>query len=253
MPQFNDNLFLIMIVVLGTVAVFLTIAVTWIVISKARKKSKAKKEEQQKLILDELEKQQTKKAEKFVKVDEAATSDHFKRIPSPITRWLKLRKAKKNPDITTLIRMELNNGRHREFTVQEDPDKKGFIYRKGRYIFDPEAKYYLIDSNIWAYDYHEGITIPIRRRIPVNEIREGIDAKAAIQIQDIQIEVENAVNPLLLQRFLLAEVAQGIMRGASLGALFKLLVVLVIIGMLLAGVDLAISVYSSGLLEQIKL
>ena len=178
---------------------------------------------------------------------EVPPSEYFKRIPSWIRRKLILRKAKKNSASIVLIRMEMNNGRHREFIVKEDIEKGGFMFNKGRYIFDLESKYFIVDSNIWAYDYHESFSLPVKRIIPVDDLKKGIELKNEAE------EVDHSSNPKTLHRFILAEIAQGIMRGASLGALFKTLVIIVIIVLLVGLFDFGIDLYSSGLIQQIKL
>lgn len=153
---------------------------------------------------------------------------------------LKVKKQKKRP--VALISMELKNGLHREFLVKEH-EKGGFVWNKKRYVFDIQNRYYNIDSNLWCYDYHEDFTLPLKRQIPVNDIKKAIEASRGIT------EVEYSFNPSVLDRFIMSEIAQAIIRGASLGALFKLLVILVVIVMFIVAGDLILAVYSSGIIE----
>jgi hypothetical protein len=176
---------------------------------------------------------------------EASPSDAFSRQKGIFKRVFSFHRAKSNPQRTVLVRMQLKNGRHKEFIAVED-EKKGFIYNSGRYVFDDDAKYFVIDSNIWAYDYHESIAFPIHRSIPAESIKKALESKSSVT------EVENAVDPAILERFIRSEIAQGILRGASLGALFKMLVVLVIIVLLIVFIDVAVDIYASGIIQNMR-
>ena len=68
--------------------------------------------------------------------------------------------------------MELTNGFHRTFSVKEK--EEGFIFKGKKYLFDDESKYYNIDAKLYAFDYHEGLVLPIRRKIPTTEIKKTI-------------------------------------------------------------------------------
>lgn len=160
-----------------------------------------------------------------------------------IKGYLRRRLKKKYPDKAVLIRMEMNNGQYKEFVVKED-EKNGFKHGNKKYIFDLDAKYYVIDSNIWAYDYHESLCMPVQRRIPVNDIKETMEHSNIT-------EVENAVNPVTLERFIKSEIAQGILQGATIGKLFKVILILLIITMIVAGIDFIIDLMESGVLQDL--
>jgi hypothetical protein len=194
------------------------------------------------------EKKTKKKPEPVVEKEEVKeevlSSEYFKRLPK-VRGWWRRRKALKNKSTTMLIRMELNNGRHREFTVQEDADMSAsFRFNKKRYVLDLESKYYVVDSNLWAYDFHESFTLPIKRKIPVDDIKKHMEALGSY-------EIENAVNPSTLERLITSEIAQGIMRGAQLGSLFRLLIILVIITLIASIVSVLLGIYSSGVIDQL--
>lgn len=172
-------------------------------------------------------------------------SDYFDRLPV-IRRYFEKKKLNKHPEKSILIRMEMNNGRHREFIMHEDSEKSGFQYNKGRYIFDLEKKYYILDSNIWAYDFHESFTLPVERRIPVDEIKNSMELAQEIT------EVNHATNPKVLENFIISEIAQGIMKGAGLGVLFKMLLIVVIGVAIFTLANLGLNIYSSGIIEQLQ-
>lgn len=180
----------------------------------------------------------SKKVREFNIVD----SSYLDRLPV-VKRYFERRKLNKRPDKAILIKMELNNGRHIEFIMHEDAEKSGFKFNKGRYVFDLEKKYYIISSNIWAYDFHESFTLPVERRIPVDELKSGMELAKSV------VEVSHAVEPKTIERFVNTEIAQGIMRGASLGALFKMLLIIVIGVAIFELINTALGVYNSGLME----
>jgi len=160
-----------------------------------------------------------------------------------IRGYLNRRTRRKQPDKVVLIRMEMNNGQYKEFLVAED-EKEGFIHKGKKYIFDLDARYFVINSNMWAYDYHESLVIPIKRRIPVNEI------KATMESSNIT-EVENAINPVTLERFIKSEIAQGILQGATIGRLFKVMLILLIIILVVSAVGMLIGLIDSGVIQNL--
>lgn len=87
-------------------------------------------------------------------------------------KWIRYKwNLKFHPEKVFQIRMELENGYHKTFLVVSE--NKGFMYRKGRYIFDEDMIYFDLDAGkngLWTYNYHEGYPLPVRSRIPKNEI-----------------------------------------------------------------------------------
>ena len=174
---------------------------------------------------------------------QADDRNYFSDSKGFIRRYFDRRKRRKHPDKVVLIRMEMNNGQYKEFIVIED-DKNGFKHGGKKYIFDLDAKYYVLDSNIWAYDYHESLVLPVKRTIPVNRI------KSLMEHSNIT-EVENAINPITLERFIKSEIAQGILQGATIGKLFKVILILLIITMIVSGVDFIVDMFDSGILQDL--
>jgi len=104
-----------------------------------------------------------------------------------------------------LINMELRSGRHYTFTIPVSDD--GFKFQDARYIYDDDAKYYNINFNMWCLDYHQDIALPLKRKIPVNEIRNELDKEQTV-------EVEYSINPVTLERYVTSNLAEGIMNSA---------------------------------------
>jgi len=113
-------------------------------------------------------------------------------------------------------------------------------------LFDNEAKYYIIDSKLWCYDYHENFTLPIKRKIPLTHIKKSLEHSNIS-------EVEYATNPSTLERFTISKIAEGIMKGQAIDEFMKQIRLLLIIAMVTAVIHLALFMFKSGMLQSIKI
>lgn len=143
-----------------------------------------------------------------------------------------------------IINMELINGLHRTFIVTEKD--AGFVFRSKKYIFDDDSKYYNIDIKLYVFDYHENMALPIKRIIPMSDIKKTIESSGVT-------DIEYAINPSTLQRFMTAKIAEGVMKGTQLDEFLRKLNMFVIIILVIALVHLALFLQASGLLKQINL
>lgn len=143
-----------------------------------------------------------------------------------------------------LINMELLNGFHRIFTVLEK--EEGFVFKGKKYLFDDESKYYNIDAKLYAFDYHEGLVLPVKRKIPVTSIKKTLESTEGI-------DVEYAINPSTLQRFMTAKIAEGVMKGTQLDEFFRKINMFIIVIMVAVLVHLALFIYASGILQNVQL
>lgn len=150
---------------------------------------------------------------------------------------------KYHPGRAILINMELTNGFHRSFTIKEK--EEGFIFRGKKYLFDDEHKYYNIDAKLYAFDYHEGLALPIKRKIPLTAIKKTLESTE-------EIDIEYAINPATLQRFMTAKIAEGVMKGTQLDEFMRKLQMFLIVTMIAVLVHLALFLYASGMLQNIK-
>ncbi len=208
---------------------------------------------------------------------EAVPRSYWRKNFLSFRRWKEKRMLKKFPAKVVLIRMEMNNGTHREFLVKDDAS--GFIYSGGRYVFDLENRYWVVDSLIWAYDFHESLSISmkntlkpndelfkyvqmfekklipmleddskkgIKRKIPLNDIKETIENSGITQ-------VENSINPIVLERVIKSEIIQAILQGSALGRLFRVLLILIIIILIAVVIDVVIDFISSDLSSELGL
>ena len=148
------------------------------------------------------------------------------------------------PAKCVLINMELVNGFHRLFIAVEK--EGGFKFRDKKYIFDDDSKYYNMDTKLYVFDYHESIALPIKRKIPVTAIKKTIESTE-------DIDIEYAINPSTLQRFMTAKIAEGVMKGTMLDEFLRQLKMFIIVIMVTVVAHLALFLYASGILENIKL
>ena len=151
---------------------------------------------------------------------------------------------KTHPESIALINMELMNGFHKIFLVKEF--EEGFKYKNKKYLFDNEAKYFIIDSKIWAYDFHETFTLPIKRKIPITNIRKTLESSNIS-------EVEYATNPATLERFAISKIAEGIMRGAEMEQVFKFLKLMAILILVISFIHMMLFMMKTGMFSSIKI
>lgn len=169
---------------------------------------------------------------------------------------------------SVLVRMEMDSGRFSEFIVSEDEGY--FMYNKSMYIFDLEQKYYIISRDIWAYDYHQSMSLPIRKKMilsdAVSEFLDKIEDAGrnpmppSVEVNDIKkivensglIDVEASLNPTTLKRFTDSEVIKQVLQGAMLGKIFKLMFIFIIIIGILVLLMFFTDLYHAGVFDKIK-
>jgi hypothetical protein len=158
--------------------------------------------------------------------------------------WKKWFKLKFKQDTSYLINMELSNGMWTTFVVQEKDS--GFKFRGKKYQFDDALKYYHIPSGLYAFNYHEGLAIPIIAKFDLNEINKAITGSGIT-------EIEYMTNPSTLERFTVSKIAEGIMKGQQLDAFFRQIRLIAIINLLMTALLLILFVVKTGMLKSIKL
>ncbi len=201
-----------------------------------------------KLMFKDLPKQKIKeikvKANKKVEKDFEPYSPMKSKSKFSIAYWREYFLDKYSAGSIVLINMELTNGFHRLMLVKEKDE--GFVFKGKKYLFDDEHKYYNIDAKLYMFDYHESIDLPIRRKIPVTSIKKHLESTA-------DIDIEYAINPSTLQRFMTAKIAEGVMKGTQLDEFFRKINMFIIVIMVAVLVHLALFLYASGILQNVKL
>ena len=160
-----------------------------------------------------------------------------------IAYWKEFFKEKYFASKIVLINMELINGFHRSFVVIEKDS--GFVFRSKKYVFDDDSKYYNMDAKLYTFDFHENIALPIKRKIPVTSIKKTIESTD-------DIDIEYAINPSTLQRFMTAKIAEGVMKGTMLDEFLRKLQMFIIVIMVAVLVHLSLFIYGSGMLNDIQ-
>lgn len=156
--------------------------------------------------------------------------------------WKDWYRNKFQSDRVVLINMELLNGMNRLFLAKEKDG--GFQYRTKQFIFDDDSKYYVLEAKLYAFDFHEGFVLPIKRKIPITSIKENIQ-------EDKVNEIEYATNPDTLQNFMVAKIAEGIMKGAEIDAWMKQIRILLIIFGLVVTIHFFLYAQKSGVFAQL--
>ena len=240
------------------------------------KKQKQEYENNKDLDISGKKRTEIKSENKFYYEAEPFTSQ-YNLSKKTIKKELKLRK--KNPENIVLIRMEMSNGMFREFLIIE---RFGcFSYKKNLYVLDNSMKYYLIDRDIWAYDFHEFLSLPLRKHLSLSDKLESLiqpeldklekhlqddidkakkrplkphfntdEIKTVIENADI-VDVEASINPTTLKRFTDSEVIKQVLQGAMLGRIFKIMFVLVIIIAIFMFILILIQLYTSGIFDKV--
>lgn len=190
-------------------------------------------------------------------------------IPMSIWQRRKYEKFKqKHPDTFVLARMEMSNGNWREFLVNEKND--AFYLKDKQFLFDNEMRYYIIERNLWAYDFNEKITLPYKRRWVIHEklmekLIAVIDTAARkpmpprINVNELNeliegsqiIDVQASMNPKTQKRFSDSEIVKQVLQGAMLGRILKVILIILIIIGILALIILIIVMYQSQVFEKL--
>lgn len=188
-------------------------------------------------------------------------------IPYISKGWRLRKKVLEQKDRFVLVRITSLNRAVREYFVPADIN--GFVYNRGRYIFDDSNKYWNATAKMWCYDYQEPVTLPISVRTSIpSELAQVIDdynqavskgMKVDVDVERIKeivetvgnIDVENAINPKVLETYLKSNFVQSLVEGASLGKIFRLIVIFLIGIALLLFILLVLNGWSSGLFTEI--
>lgn len=157
-------------------------------------------------------------------------------------RGLKNKWMLRQRDKIILVNMELFNGDFRTFYVPIEEEK--FDFEDKTYCIDTDFLYYNYDAKVFMCDYHQGFSIPIRRRIPLKKIKDTLNA-----IGDD--EVEFATNPSTLKKFLQSKIIEMILKGAELDRWMRMMFWISVFILIIVAIILIIDVQHSGILQNI--
>ena len=147
--------------------------------------------------------------------------------------------SKYHPLSTIKVNMELSNGEVMPFVVRIV--NGGFIFDGGFYIIDEQYKYFDNNAKLWCFDYHEELCFPINKRINLCELKKEI-------YEDEDVELETAINPKSLQKFMESTVIQKLLAGAEMEDSMQKMKMYMIITIVITAVTLLLMINASGLI-----
>jgi len=178
----------------------------------------------------------SKKADKHAIAPDMASSVHepifhhdhtarYRWIRHPIKSWKKWVWRTFEKETILLINMELNNGKHISFLRPIDSEK--FSILGGTYIVDIKLAYLSLSAGCYCLDYHQSLSIPVKRVWDVHGLKTAIESSGII-------DCPAAANPSNITRFLNSNIIEQIFQGASLGKLLMIIIIIGIAGILTA-------------------
>lgn len=158
--------------------------------------------------------------------------------------WIKKLQNKFFPASVYLINMQLRNGFHNTFLISTNSNS--FKYKGGNYVIDETLKYYNINAKCFSIDYHQDLSIPVRREIQIDEIKKAVKNSGLT-------EEEMSLNPKVLQSFIDSKIAEGVLRGQQIDEFLRMLKLwLVVIGIVVL-IHFALFMKASGMLDNLHL
>ena len=157
---------------------------------------------------------------------------------------IKQRLIAKKPDVM-LINMELRNGSHDSFLI--NATSNSFDYCGGHFVIDNDMKFYHIPSGFNALSYHQNFTLPIKQSIPIDKINAVVTSSGIC-------DVSYSTNPNLLEKFITARIAEGVMKsGGTFDEYLKQMKLILIITMIASIGMLILFIVKTGMLKSISL
>jgi len=156
-----------------------------------------------------------------------------------IQTWKYKLRNKHHPLSTIKVNMELSNGEVMPFvtTIKDG----GFIFDKGFYIVDENAKYFDNNARMWTFDYHEELCFPIKKKINLHKVKEKI-------YDGDDVELETAINPKSLQKFMESTVIQKLLSGAEMEDSLAKIKMFCLVTLVVTGATLLLVINMSGIL-----
>lgn len=146
---------------------------------------------------------------------------------------------KYHPLSTIKVNMQLTNGEVMPFVVKVKDG--GFVFDNGFYLVDENYKYYDNNSGLWTFDYHEELCFPIDKRVNIKDLKDEIYGSK-------DVELETAVNPVSLNKFMESTVIQKLLAGAEMEDSLRKMKVMVMISLVIGGVSMLLLLNMSGIL-----
>ena len=103
-----------------------------------------------------------------------------------------------------------------------------------------------MNLQVWCLDYHENISLPIKRDINATRIKRNIMERGVV-------ETEQAINPKTLQQFIESQVIEKVMKGQELDAVLRFLKIMIILAVVIGVIHFGLFLQASGILENLKI
>jgi hypothetical protein len=129
--------------------------------------------------------------------------------------------------------MERVNGEHETFFI--NLDLNSFIWEKNTYMVDINTRYYSVQGKCFCLDYHEQYTLPIKRAIPIKDIRN--------QITNAYPQISFASDPNLLKLFVESDVIKKILQGSAIEDMFNLFKILMFVNLIIGFITLMVVIF----------
>ena len=204
------------------------------------KKSEKKKDSSKKTGLLDLIR---KRSEDGVNADPKETFEKYsilkKKHLLDIQTWKYKLRNKHHPLSSVKVNMELSNGEVMPFvtTIKDG----GFIFDKGFYIVDENAKYFDNNAGLWCFDYHEELCFPVKKNINLHKVKEEV-------YSGDDVELETAINPKSLQKFMESTVIQKLLAGAEMEDSLSKIKMFCLITLVVTAATLLLVINMSGIL-----
>ena len=147
------------------------------------------------------------------------------------------------PERIITVNMELMNGDHTHLCVLASFE--GFKYAGGLYMFDNNFKYFDHAFKTYCYDFHQNLSLPIKRTIDVKAIE-----KAVSETED---NIQIALNPSTLETCIKARLAESAARAGAEDPTQKKIFWFTLTTLLLSAITAVVILQSSGMLNNIKI
>jgi hypothetical protein len=147
--------------------------------------------------------------------------------------WFVKRRLIASISTRLLINMERVNGEHETFFI--NLDLNSFIWEKNTYMVDINTRYYSVQGKCFCLDYHEQYTLPIKRAIPIKDIRN--------QITNAYPQISFASDPNLLKLFVESDVIKKILQGSAIEDMFNLFKILMFVNLIIGFITLMVVIF----------
>ena len=156
-------------------------------------------------------------------------------------------KDRLSPEKSFLITMMLRTGGKRRFVL--NTSKEEFEFEDGTYIIDSSLKDYVYDDAKYELIYHQDFPLPLRFLFDANETKSALETYSA----QSGLEVEAAMNPMLIKRFIDSKIAEGVMKGQLADEFFHTMKTVMFIILAVVILHFLVFVVGSGMLKNIKI